>query len=102
MVIIVYSIINGGFLPDIVILLLLTQSTIHWGIRLLNAMKRSILQLIFPPKRYDNFGVYVVIPFILDARREDAPAGVAQDEGHTGFLHLPSAVWKRTRKWRSM
>ena len=29
----------------------------------------------------------VVIPFILDA-----PAGVTQREGHTGFLHLPSAV----------
>ena len=22
----------------------------------------------------------------------DAPAGVTQEEGHTGFLHLPSAV----------
>ena len=22
----------------------------------------------------------------------DVPAGVAQEEGHTGFLHLPSAV----------
>ena len=22
----------------------------------------------------------------------DAPAGLAQEEGHTGFLHLPSAV----------
>ena len=22
----------------------------------------------------------------------DAPAGVTQDEGHTGFLHLPSGV----------
>ena len=34
----------------------------------------------------------VVIPFILDARFVDAPAGVTQREGHTGFLHLPSAV----------
>ena len=34
----------------------------------------------------------VVIPFILDARYVDVPAGVAQEEGHTGFLHLPSAV----------
>ena len=36
--------------------------------------------------------VLVVIPFILDDRLVDGPAGVAQEEGHTGFLHLPSAV----------
>ena len=37
--------------------------------------------------------VCVVIPFILDVRLVDVPAGVAQEEGHTGFLiHLPSAV----------
>ena len=37
--------------------------------------------------------VCVVIPFILDVRLVDAPAGVTQEEGHTGFLiHLPSAV----------
>ena len=35
--------------------------------------------------------VCVVIPFILDFRLVDVPAGVAQ-EGHTGFLHLSSAV----------
>ena len=34
----------------------------------------------------------VVIPFILDVRLMDAPAGVAQEEGHTEFLHLPFAV----------
>ena len=32
--------------------------------------------------------VCVVIPFILDVRLVDAPAGVTQEEGHTGFLHL--------------
>ena len=32
------------------------------------------------------------IPFIPDVRLVDAPAGVTQEEGHTGFLHLPSAV----------
>ena len=36
--------------------------------------------------------VCVVIPFILDVRLVDAPAGVEQEENHTGFLHLPSAV----------
>ena len=36
--------------------------------------------------------VCVVIPFILDDRLVDIPAGVALEEGHTGFLHLPSAV----------
>ena len=35
----------------------------------------------------------VVIPFILDVRFVDVPAGVTQEEGHTGFLHLPSAVF---------
>ena len=34
----------------------------------------------------------VVIPFMLDVRLVDAPAGVTQEEGHTGYLHLPSAV----------
>ena len=34
----------------------------------------------------------VVVPFILDDRLVDVPAGVTQEEGHTGFLHLPSAV----------
>ena len=33
-----------------------------------------------------------VIPFILDVRFVDVPAGVTQEDGHTGFLHLPSAV----------
>ena len=34
-----------------------------------------------------------VISFILDVRLVDVPAGVTQEESHTGFLiHLPSAV----------
>ena len=38
--------------------------------------------------------VCVVIPLILDVRFVDVPAGVIQEEGHTGFLiHLPSAVF---------
>ena len=36
--------------------------------------------------------VCVVIPFILDARFVDIPPGVTQEESHTEFLHLPSAV----------
>ena len=32
------------------------------------------------------------IPFILDVRLVGAPAEVTQEEGHTEFLHLPSAV----------
>ena len=36
--------------------------------------------------------VCVVIPFILGIRFVDVPAGVTQEEGHTGFLRLPSAV----------
>ena len=34
----------------------------------------------------------IAIPFTLDVRLVDVPAGVTQEEGHTGFLHLPSAV----------
>ena len=34
----------------------------------------------------------VVIPFILDVRLVDVSAGVTEEEGHTGFIHLPSAV----------
>ena len=36
--------------------------------------------------------VCAVIPFILDVRFVDVPAGVTQEEGHTGFFYLPSAV----------
>ena len=36
--------------------------------------------------------VCVVIPFILDVRFVDVPAGVTQEEAQTGSLHLPSAV----------
>ena len=37
--------------------------------------------------------VCVIFPFILDVRLVDVPAGVTQEEGHTGFLiHLPFAV----------
>ena len=36
--------------------------------------------------------VGVVVPSILDIRFVDAPAGVTQEEGHTGVLHLPSAL----------
>ena len=36
--------------------------------------------------------VCVAIPFILDVRFVDVPAGVIQEGGQTGFLHLFSAV----------
>ena len=36
--------------------------------------------------------VCVDIPLILDVELGDAPAGATQEEGHTGFLHLLSAV----------
>ena len=37
--------------------------------------------------------VCVVISFILDVRLVGAPVGVTQEEGHTGFLHLPFAAY---------
>ena len=40
----------------------------------------------------DCMCVCVVIPFILDVRFVDVPAGVTQEGGHTGLPHLPSAV----------
>ena len=41
----------------------------------------------------DHVCVCVVISFILDVRLlVDATAEVTQEEGHTGFLHLPSAM----------
>ena len=36
--------------------------------------------------------VCVFISFILNIRLVDVPAGVTQEEGHTGFLHLSSAA----------
>ena len=36
--------------------------------------------------------VCVFIPFILDVRLVDVLAGITQEEGHTVFLHLLSAV----------
>ena len=36
--------------------------------------------------------VCVDIPFILDVRFVNAPAGITQEDVHTGFLYLPSAV----------
>ena len=33
-----------------------------------------------------------VISFILDVRLVDVPAGITQEEGHTGLFNLPSAV----------
>ena len=51
----------------------------------------------FPPSVdgcSEDLDVYacVVIPSILDIRNVDAPAGVTQEESHTGYLLLPSAV----------
>ena len=51
-----------------------------------------------PPVRGEKMSkrlgwIKVVIPFVLDVRHVDVPAGFTQqEEGRTGFLHLPSAV----------
>ena len=37
----------------------------------------------------EHVDVCVVIPFILDVRLVDVPAGVTQEEDHTGFLAVP-------------
>ena len=41
---------------------------------------------------HDIMCLCVVVSFILDVRLVDAPDGVTQEEGHTGFLHLPIVV----------
>ena len=54
----------------------------------------------FYPGQHTSFSVCasylcvccIAIPSILDVRVVDAPAGVTQEEGYTGFLHLSSAV----------
>ena len=53
------------------------------------------MRLAFPTPTFIGVCVCVclVIPFILDVRLVDVPAGLTQEEGRTGFLiHLPSAV----------
>ena len=60
---------------------------------------------MFPPKPLDIFSpeggcsegldafrFFLKYLCVLDVRLVNAPAGVTQEEGHTGFLHLPSAV----------
>ena len=72
----------------------------HTSIRTHNALK-NIITLFFwgGGSLWGGRGqcvcvcVCLVIPFILGVWLVDVPAGVTQDEGHTGFLiHLPSAV----------
>ena len=52
----------------------------------------------FQPRYFDDMPFtivcarVVVIPFILNVRLVDVPAGVTQEEGHTRLLHLSSAV----------
>ena len=103
---------NGGFLPDII---LWTKCYLHRG-TCLNAMKWfCICSLLIPPKRFDIFspitggcseglGVCVCVYLLMcvcvfsshsfwTSSSLDIPAGVTQEEGHTGFfIHLLSAV----------
>ena len=48
--------------------------------------------MILVTKTSEYVSVRVDILFILDVRLADVPVVVIQEEGHTGFLHLPSAV----------
>ena len=52
----------------------------------------SVSVLLVVPSNDIIVCVCVVIPFILDVRLVDVPARVTQEKGHTGFLHLLSAV----------
>ena len=64
-----------------------THITAHSGPAILLNSHSMPLALILP-----RVCVCVVIPFILDVRFVDVPARITQEEGHTGFLHLSSAV----------
>ena len=49
--------------------------------------------MILVTKTSDQPSVCVFFLIILDASSLGVPAGVTQEEGHTGFfIHLPSAV----------
>ena len=95
---------NGGLLPDIILL----SSTVLFpsGNPFKCHQEILYLQPLIPPKRFDifpppNWGmlrrsrcvcVFSSHPFWTSSSL-DVPAGVTQEEGHTGFLiHLPSAV----------
>ena len=53
---------------------------------------KMLLRACVLKKQQTTISRCVVIPSILDVRLVDAPAGVTQKEGYTGFFHLPSAV----------
>ena len=64
------------------VLLLCTGSGRRYAVRLLDSFLLCVC-----------VRASVVVPFILDVRLLDVPAGVTQEEGHTGFLiHLLPAV----------
>ena len=49
--------------------------------------------LINEEEQYNAVCECVIFPFVLDVWLVDVPAGVTQEQSHTGFLiHLPSAV----------
>ena len=54
--------------------------------------RRPLVRSSGIPEPNSNSGACVVITFILDVRFVDAPAGVKEEEGHNGFLHLPYAA----------
>ena len=62
-----------------------------WGATIPKTQDKSVPQEKNKNKKGMNI-VVVVIPFFLDVRLVDASAGVTQEEGHTVFLHRPSAV----------
>ena len=53
---------------------------------------REVLVLSIGIYRHYICLLCVVIPFILNVSFVDVTAGVTQEEGHTGFLHLPFVV----------
>ena len=52
----------------------------------------NILGVGNPRKSSTTMSIKRFIPCILDVILEDAPAAITEEEGHAGFLHLPSGV----------
>ena len=65
----------------------------HTHISVALFIARVIIVDSLAPGLYQDVCVCVFFPFIVDVRLVSVPAGVTQEEGHTGFLiQLPSAV----------
>ena len=62
------------------------------GLSPVNAISTQLRDPINTDVTRWRMAVCFVLPFFLEVRLVDVPAGVTQEDGRTGLLHLPSAV----------